>query len=135
MGEKTVGEILEEQGVIKNREEEKKVEGKEDIEEKKISFLGEIKIKQLVMDIEKHRVTIAGKQVNLNPKEFELLHMLMTKKGKPLNRTFLTESIWGFEYFGTSRTIDFHIAQLRKKLKSHSKKISTLKGVGYKFDD
>jgi len=94
-----------------------------------------LKSSTLVLDIEKHTVVIAGKPVKLNPKEFELLHLLMSKKGKPLNRSFLTESIWGFEYFGTSRTIDFHIAQLRKKLKSCGKKISTLKGVGYKFED
>ncbi len=89
----------------------------------------------LSIDIEKRAVLINKKQVKLNPKEFDLMHLLMSKKGKPLNRTFLTESVWGFEYFGTSRTIDFHVAQLRKKLKPHGKKIITLKGIGYKFDE
>ena len=60
MAEKTVGEILEEQGVIKTKEEPKKEDHKEDIEEKKISFLGEIKIKQLVMDIEKLKAEVEG---------------------------------------------------------------------------
>ncbi len=89
----------------------------------------------LSIDIEKRLVIVNKKQVKLNPKEFDLLHLLVSKKGKPLNRTFLTESVWGFEYFGTSRTIDFHIAQLRKKIKPHGNKIITLKGIGYKFDD
>jgi DNA-binding response OmpR family regulator len=89
----------------------------------------------LTLDIEKRAVTLNKKPIRLNPKEFDLLRLLMEKKGKPLNRTFLTESVWGFEYFGTSRTIDFHVAQLRKKLKSHSNRIITLKSIGYMFDD
>ncbi len=89
----------------------------------------------LSVDTEKRTVLVNKKQVRLNPKEFDLLNLLMSKKGKPLNRTFLTESVWGFEYFGTSRTIDFHIAQLRKKLKPHGNKIITLKSIGYKFDE
>jgi len=89
----------------------------------------------LSVDIDTRKVLAGKKDIRLNPKEFDLLCLLMTKKGKVLNRTFLTESVWGYEYLGTSRTIDFHIAQLRKKLKNHSSKIKTFKGVGYRFED
>jgi len=59
----------------------------------------------------------------------------MKKKGRVLNRSFLTESIWGYEYFGTTRTVDSHIKILRQKLGSEGKKIKTIEGIGYKFSD
>ncbi|MDH5174532.1 MAG: helix-turn-helix domain-containing protein, partial [Elusimicrobiota bacterium] len=69
------------------------------------------------------------------PKAFDLLCLLMKKKGRVLNRSFLTESIWGYEYFGTTRTVDSHIKILRQKLGSEGRKIKTIEGIGYKFTE
>lgn len=89
----------------------------------------------LEMDMTEHTVRIKGKHVDLSPKEFELLYMLMKKKGKALNRRFFIESIWGYEYFGTTRTVDVHVNGLREKLGKHGSKIKTIEGTGYKFED
>lgn len=89
----------------------------------------------LEMDMTEHAVRIKGKPVDLSPKEFELLYMLMKKKGTALNRRFLIESIWGYEYFGTTRTVDVHVNGLREKLGKHGSKIKTIEGTGYKFED
>lgn len=90
---------------------------------------------EICVDLTKHTVQVKGKPVNLTPKAFDLLCLLMKKKGRVLNRSFLTESIWGYEYFGTTRTVDSHIKSLRQKLGSEGTKIETIKGVGYKFVD
>jgi len=89
----------------------------------------------IYVDLAKRTVQVAGKPVKLTPKAFDLLCLLMKKKGRVLNRSFLTESVWGYEYFGTTRTVDSHIKSLRQKLGSEGKKIETIKGVGYKFVD
>jgi len=89
----------------------------------------------ICVDLVKHIVEVKGKPVKLTPKAFDLLCLLMKKKGRVLNRSFLTESIWGYEYFGTTRTVDSHIKLLRQKLGSEGKKIKTIEGIGYKFTD
>ena len=90
---------------------------------------------EICIDLTKHTVEVKGKPVKLTPKGFDLLCLLMKKKGRVLNRSFLTESIWGYEYFGTTRTVDSHIKLLRQKLGSEGKKIKTIEGIGYKFTD
>ena len=90
---------------------------------------------EIYVDLTKHTVQVKGKPVKLTPKGFDLLCLLMKKKGRVLNRSFLTESIWGYEYFGTTRTVDSHIKILRQKLGSEGKKIKTIEGIGYKFSD
>jgi diguanylate cyclase (GGDEF)-like protein len=89
----------------------------------------------ICVDLVRHTVEVKGKPVKLTPKAFDLLCLLMKKKGRVLNRSFLTESIWGYEYFGTTRTVDSHIKLLRQKLGSEGKKIKTVEGIGYKFTD
>jgi DNA-binding response OmpR family regulator len=89
----------------------------------------------LCVDLIRHTVQVKGKPVELTPKAFDLLCLLMKKKGRVLNRSFLTESIWGYEYFGTTRTVDSHIKLLRQKLGSEGKKIKTIEGIGYKFTE
>jgi len=89
----------------------------------------------LCVDLTKHTVEVKGKPVKLTPKGFDLLCLLMKKKGRVLNRSFITESVWGYEYFGTTRTVDSHIKSLRQTLGTEGKKIETIKGVGYKFVD
>ena len=88
---------------------------------------------EIYVDLTKHTIEVKGKPVKLTPKGFDLLCLLMKKKGRVLNRSFLTESIWGYEYFGTTRTVDSHIKILRQKLGSQGKKIKTIEGIGYKF--
>ena len=88
---------------------------------------------EIYVDLVRRTVRVEGKPVKLTPKAFDLLCLLMKKKGRVLNRSFLTESIWGYEYFGTTRTVDSHIKSLRQKLGVEGKKIETIKGIGYKF--
>lgn len=89
----------------------------------------------LLLDITEHTVRIKDKPIELTPKEFELLFILMKKKGKALNRQFLIESVWGYEYFGTTRTVDVHVKGLREKLGMIGSKIVTVEGTGYRFED
>jgi len=87
----------------------------------------------IYVDLAKRTVQVTGKPVKLTPKAFDLLCLLMKKKGRVLNRSFITESVWGYEYFGTTRTVDSHIKSLRQTLGTEGKKIETIKGVGYRF--
>ena len=86
------------------------------------------------LDVARAMVRVKGKLVNLRPKEFDLLYLLMKKSGRVLNRSYLLESIWGYEYFGATRTVDVHIRRLREKLgKEVAGKIKTVEGKGYMF--
>jgi len=86
------------------------------------------------LDVARAMVRVKGKLVNLRPKEFDLLYLLMKKAGRVLNRSYLLESIWGYEYFGATRTVDVHIRRLREKLgKEVAGKIKTVEGKGYMF--
>jgi two-component system alkaline phosphatase synthesis response regulator PhoP len=86
------------------------------------------------LDVDRATVRVKGKLVNLRPKEFDLLYLLMKKAGHVLNRSYLLESIWGYEYFGATRTVDVHIRRLREKLgEEAARKIKTVEGKGYMF--
>jgi len=86
------------------------------------------------LDVARAMVRVKGKLVNLRPKEFDLLYLLMKKAGRVLNRSYLLESIWGYEYFGTTRTVDVHIRRLREKLgKEAAREVKTVEGKGYMF--
>lgn len=87
------------------------------------------------LNLDKHTVFMKGKEIDLTPMEFNLLHILIKKKGHVLNRNFLLETVWGYEYFGTTRTVDVHIGRLREKLGPLGEKIETVEGVGYKLID
>lgn len=88
---------------------------------------------EIRLDSTEHMVYVVDKQIDLTPKEFNLLYLLMKKKGKVLSRTFLIENIWGYEYLGGTRTVDVHVRHLREKLGEEGKKVETVEGVGYKF--
>lgn len=90
---------------------------------------------ELVVNIPKHEVTLKGKIVELRPKEFNLLSILMRKKGKVFSRTFLVEAALGYESIAYNRVIDSHIKNLRKRLGKAGEKIKTVRDLGYKFDD
>ena len=87
---------------------------------------------ELSIDLQKYRVRIKGKKLDLPRKEFELLSLLSSRPGKVFNRDEILDSIWGNEVVVGGRTIDVHIRKLREKI--GDKYIKTVKGVGYKFE-
>ena len=94
----------------------------------------------IVSDVEinrsTHEIIIEGKKIELPLKEFELLYLLAKNKGRVFDREYLLEKIWGYEYYGETRTVDVHIRNLRKKIEKDDKNpryIKTVRGVGYKF--
>jgi two-component system, OmpR family, alkaline phosphatase synthesis response regulator PhoP len=85
------------------------------------------------VDTVSHVVSVDGKEVELTIKEFELLLYLIENKGRVLTRDMILNHIWGYGYFGTSRTVDVHITQLRRKITMLSDAITTVKSLGYKL--
>ena len=90
---------------------------------------GKIKI-----DTARRAVWVTGKPVTLRMKEFDLLCIFVRRPGRVLTRNFLSETVWGDPYFGTTRTIDMTIAHLRSLLGSEGRRIESLIGLGYKFE-
>ncbi len=89
----------------------------------------------LKIDMQNYQVMYNGKEVQMPPKEIELLHFLAARPNKVFTRDQLLEQVWGFEYFGDSRTVDVHIKRLREKFKDDEPwQIKTVWGVGYKFE-
>mgnify|MGYP001374329337 CR=1 FL=1 len=92
----------------------------------------------LTIDNDAHRVTADGKEVNLTPKEYELLYFLAKTPDKVFDREHLLKEVWHYEFFGDLRTVDTHVKRLREKLNKVSEKaakmIVTVWGVGYKFE-
>ena len=95
------------------------------------------KVGGLELDIEKHQLTLKGKEIELTSKEFDLLRALWEANGRVLSRDFLLNQVWGYDESINieTRTVDMHIGQLRKKLKSEDHRVVTVKNVGYRFDD
>lgn len=92
------------------------------------------KIHDLLLDCDKHEVKMRNEEVQLTFKEFELLKLLVENRGRVLTRDQLLDEIWGYEYYGETRTVDVHIRHLRKKLDdTQSHYIETIRGVGYKM--
>ena len=99
--------------------------------EKQILESGDLK-----MDFEKHRVYRDGVRIDLTAKEFELLHILMNSPGKVFSRDTLLEEVWGYDYFGGTRTVDVHVRRLREKIEQdpgNPHYIITVWGAGYAF--
>jgi DNA-binding response OmpR family regulator len=95
---------------------------------------GKLSFDGLEIDIPARAVYVDGEPVELTPKEYELLFYLAQNKGIALSRDKLLQDIWGYDYFGDDRTIDTHIKNLRNNLGPYRDKITTLRGVGYKFE-
>lgn len=96
-----------------------------------------LNVKDIRLDLIKHEVTKNGQKIDLTLKEFDLLKILLQNKGKVLSRNFLLDKIWGYEFYGETRTVDVHIRYLRKKIEdpnSNEKYIETIRGIGYKID-
>lgn len=88
------------------------------------------------LDVTKHELRLKGKPVEITAKEFELLHVLMSSRGRVLTREVLLSKVWGYENSANieTRTVDMHIGQLRKKIGKESERIVTVKSIGYRFD-
>ncbi len=87
----------------------------------------------IVIDKIAHKVTVDGKEIDMSMKEFELLEYLTDNVNIALSREKILNSVWNYEYFGDSRTIDSHIKKVRKKLGKKGSHIETVRGLGYKF--
>ena len=90
--------------------------------------------KALKVDASNYKAHIGDKELKLTLKEFELLSMLMANKSQVLTRDAILNKIWGYEYFGETRTVDVHITNLRKKIGEYGGDIETVRGVGYRFN-
>lgn len=89
----------------------------------------------VTLDAGSHRAYVAGEEVALTLKEFELLNRLMLNRGIALTRERLLDSVWGVDYAGDTRTVDMHIATLRQKLGEGGAMIRTVRGVGYRMEE
>jgi len=96
---------------------------------------GVIRVEDIEIDLDKHEVRRGDKVYTLTLKEFSLLKMLAENRGKVLTRNLLLDEIWGYDYFGETRTVDVHIRHLRSKIEDeqHGNLIETVRGVGYKL--
>ena len=87
------------------------------------------------INLTNYAVTVDGKNVDMPPKELELLYFLASSPNQVFTREQLLDQIWGYEYVGDTRTVDVHIKRLREKIKDHpSWGLSTVWGIGYKFE-
>ncbi len=97
-----------------------------------------IKQGAITIDCNRREVYKEDKLIDMPLKEFELLKLLILNKGKVLSREVLLEKVWGFDYYGETRTVDVHIRYLRQKIEdddSNPLYIETVRGIGYKFSD
>jgi len=95
-----------------------------------------LQIGQTTIDRAYRTVTIAGRHIELTPKEFDMLATLAWGRGRVFGREMLLERVWGYDYMGESRTVDVHIQRLRRKIEpdpSNPTYILTVRGIGYKF--
>ena len=94
------------------------------------------KARKLSFDMDAFELTVDGKKVDTPPKEMELLFYLASTPNRVYTRNQLLDEVWGFDYFGDSRTVDVHVKRLREKLEgvSESWSLKTVWGVGYKFE-
>lgn len=92
----------------------------------------------IMVDAVKRQIKVDGKQLELPLKEFELLLLLIRNPGRVFDRETLLEKVWGYDYYGETRTVDVHIRNLRKKIEFDDSRplyIKTVRGVGYKFTE
>jgi DNA-binding response OmpR family regulator len=95
-----------------------------------------IHARDIVIDVPSRKVNVSGKHVELTSKEFDILFLLVTNPGKIYNRETLLEIIWGYDYYGDSRTVDVHVRRLREKIErdpANPQYIMTKWGVGYYY--
>ncbi len=103
--------------------------------EKPVKFEDNVKFRNLEIDSSSHSVRINEKEVFFPKKEFQLLHFLLSNRGKVYSREILLNQIWGENIYVVDRTVDVHVAKVREKLGEYSDYIETIKGLGYRFKD
>lgn len=89
------------------------------------------------MDVERHTVTVGGKEVPMPLKEFELLELLLRNSGRVLTRGQLIDRVWGSDYFGDTKTLDVHIKRIRSRIEAEPSEptmLVTVRGLGYRFE-
>jgi DNA-binding response OmpR family regulator len=95
-----------------------------------------LKAGDLVLDAAKRQVGRGGVTLELRPKEFDLLHVLMRNRGRVLTRNQLLEAVWGYSAYGQTRTVDVHVGRVREHIEEDPARpshIVTVRGVGYRF--
>ena len=104
--------------------------GDEEVKARRLTFDG------LVINLDSYELTVDGTRVDTPPKELELLFHLASAPNRVFTRNQLLDEVWGFDYFGDSRTVDVHVKRLREKLEGVSDQwsLKTVWGVGYKFE-
>ena len=99
--------------------------------------LSDVRFHDLKVDFERLEAFKAGKKLELTPREFKILRLFIENPGKVVSRNELLDKVWGYDVFPTTRTVDNHIVKLRKQIEdvpSEPKLISSVRGVGYKFN-
>lgn len=96
----------------------------------------EVRFDKLVINLTNYELIVDGKQIDTPPKELELIFHLASNPNRVYTRDQLLDEVWGFDYYGDSRTVDVHVKRLREKLENVSEKwsLKTVWGVGYKFE-
>ncbi|MBR4911099.1 MAG: response regulator transcription factor [Clostridia bacterium] len=104
--------------------------------EKNKNAVKEVRFDKLVINLTNYELTVDGKQIDTPPKELELIYHLASNPNRVYTRDQLLDEVWGFDYYGDSRTVDVHVKRLREKLENVSPKwsLKTVWGVGYKFE-
>ena len=92
-----------------------------------------VQLGDLTIDAARREVRVSSRPLDLRTQEFDLLLTLAEHRGRVLSREQILQKAWGFDFYGQTRTVDVHVAQLRKKLETSSVKIETVTGVGYKL--
>ena len=98
---------------------------------------GVLKAGPVVMDIERHMVTVNGEKIQMPLKEFELLELLMENVNRVLTRGQIIDRVWGSNYFGDTKTLDVHVKRISSKIEddtSRPRHLLTVRGLGYKFE-
>ena len=98
---------------------------------------GVLRAGPVVMDIERHLVTVNGQKIQMPLKEFELLELLMENVNRVLTRGQIIDRVWGSNYFGDTKTLDVHVKRIRSKIEddpARPRHLMTVRGLGYKFE-
>lgn len=105
-------------------------------EKSKKNAIKEVRFDKLVINLTNYELIVDGKQIDTPPKELELIFHLASNPNRVYTRDQLLDEVWGFDYYGDSRTVDVHVKRLREKLENVSEKwsLKTVWGVGYKFE-
>ena len=96
-----------------------------------------LKFGELEIHLTSHMATVSGEEVSMKPKEFDLLYLLASHKGRAFTRDQILQRLWDDEYIGDVRTVDVHVRWIREKIEvnpSRPEKLVTIRGVGYRFD-